>query len=176
MTSSCFPYAVLTCMNFSVFILSGASLVPTIIIRSPPTSMGWALVTVSSISLLSSFLGFYSRLTHFCFVTHVTLLITSLAAQFLAILALFTKENSSLSMLKSPRDPREAMVLVRLECGVLIVMFVMQLGVLCLTYTTNCCLAREYEPVTKKKSTRVAAESMKGMEMETDLKGFKERI
>ncbi|KAL0308425.1 UNVERIFIED_CONTAM: hypothetical protein Sradi_5784800 [Sesamum radiatum] len=32
-------------------------------------------------------------------------------------------------MLKSPRDPREAKLLVRLECGVLMAMFVMQLAV-----------------------------------------------
>lgn len=48
-------------------------------------------------------------------------------------------------MLKSPRDPREAKVLVRLECGVLMAMFVMQLGVLLLSCVVQSCWVREYE-------------------------------
>lgn len=48
-------------------------------------------------------------------------------------------------MLKSRRDPREAKVLVRLECGVLMAMFVMQLGVLLLSCVVHSCWVREYE-------------------------------
>ncbi|GJT29732.1 hypothetical protein Tco_0910007 [Tanacetum coccineum] len=161
--SSC-PYVILVCLNFSLFVLSAVSLAPTIIIKSPPTSVGWALVMVSSISIFSSFLGFYSRLTHFCFVTHVTLLFTSLTAQFLAVLTLYTKEKSTLSLLKSPRDPREAMALVRLECGVFIVMFVMQICVLCLSYGANWGRVTEYEQ--EMKTSRVAEEPINAKELE----------
>ncbi|KAK3040356.1 hypothetical protein RJ639_026761 [Escallonia herrerae] len=113
----------------------------------PPTSMGWALLMVSAISLISSFVGFYSQLMHCCFLTHVSLLLASSIGQLLAILSLFTKEKSSLSMLKSPRDAREAKLLVRLECGVLMAMFVMQLGVLALTCAVHSCWVREYEGI-----------------------------
>ncbi|XP_023756735.1 uncharacterized protein LOC111905273 [Lactuca sativa] len=173
-SSSSFPYLVLACLNFTLFILSAASLAPTLILKSSPTSMGWALVMVSSISLLSSFIGFFS---HFCFMTHVTLLIASMAAQMLAILALFTKEKSSLSMLKSPRDPREAMALVRVECGVLVAMFVLQVGVFCLSCGVHWCWVRKYEgmeaAMRRSRSRRVAEEpvviggvGMKGKELE----------
>lgn len=149
-----FPYVLLFCLNFTLFILSASSFVPTVIIKSPPTSMGYALVIVSSISLFSSFLGFFSPLAHFCFVTHVTFLITSLSAQFLAILTLLTKEKASLSMLKSQRDPREAMALVRLECGVFMVMFVLQIGVLCFTCAVNRCRVKKYETLDKESLTK----------------------
>ncbi|KAJ6759591.1 hypothetical protein OIU74_026124 [Salix koriyanagi] len=38
-------------------------------------------------------------------ITHVSLLLASLVGQVLSILALFTREKSSLAMLKSSRDP-----------------------------------------------------------------------
>ncbi|KAK6139707.1 hypothetical protein DH2020_026551 [Rehmannia glutinosa] len=145
-TSSCsFLNLLLSFFNFILFILSAASLAPIIFLKMPPTSLGWAFLMISTISLLSSFVGFYSQLTHFCYITHVSLLLASSAGQLLGILALFTKEKSSLSMFKSPRDPREAKVLVRLECGVLMAMFVMQLGVLVVCCVVHNCWVREYE-------------------------------
>ncbi|KAF5481716.1 hypothetical protein F2P56_002348 [Juglans regia] len=144
--SSCsFSSLLLSCLNFTLFILSSASLAPTILLRMPPTSMGMALLMVSCISMLSSFAGFYSQLSHFCFTTHISLLLASVIGQLLSILALFTKERSSLSLLKSTRDPREAKLLVRLECGVLMGMFLMQLVVLVLSCAVHSCWVREYE-------------------------------
>ncbi|XP_027069298.1 uncharacterized protein [Coffea arabica] len=162
--SSCsFPIVLVSFLNFILFILSSASLAPIILLKTPPTCLGWAFLTVSCISLLSSFIGFYSQLTHFCFMTHVSLLLTSLIGQILAIVALFRKEKSSLSMLKSPRDPREAKLLVRMECGVLMAMFVVQVGVLILTCAVHSSLMREYEgleadkeAVERKRSMRIA--------------------
>ncbi|KAH6818366.1 hypothetical protein C2S51_001969 [Perilla frutescens var. frutescens] len=143
--SCSFLTLLLSFFNFILFLLSASSLAPTIALRMPPTSLGWAFLMISAVSLLSSFIGFYSHLTHFCFMTHVSLLLASSAGQLLGILALFTKEKSSLVMLKSARDPREAKVLVRLECGVLMAMFVMQLGVLLLSCVVHSCWVREYE-------------------------------
>lgn len=48
-------------------------------------------------------------------------------------------------MFKSPRDPREAKLLVRVECGVLMAMFMMQLGILVLSCCVHLCYVREYE-------------------------------
>ncbi|XP_057767123.1 uncharacterized protein LOC130987560 [Salvia miltiorrhiza] len=144
--SSCsFLTLLLSFFNFILFILSAASLAPTIALRMPPTSLGWAFLMISGVSLLSSFVGFYSHLARFCFITHVSLLLASSAGQLLGILVLFTKEKSSLEMLRSARDPREAKVLVRLECGVLMAMFVMQLGVLVVSCVVQSCWVREYE-------------------------------
>ncbi|KAL3535524.1 hypothetical protein ACH5RR_003985 [Cinchona calisaya] len=162
--SSCsFPNVLLSFLNFILFILSLASLAPIIFLKMPPSSLGWAFLMVSCISLFSSFIGFYSQLTHFCFITHVSLLLASSIGQILAILALFTKEKSSISTLKSPRDPKEAKLLVRLECGVLMAMFVMQLGVLILTCAVHSCWIREYEgleadkeAMDRKRSMRIA--------------------
>ncbi|KAM3741536.1 hypothetical protein ACB098_07G002600 [Castanea mollissima] len=162
--SSCsFPNLVLSCLNFTLFILSSASLAPIILLRMPPTSMGMAFLMVSCVSLLSSFVGFYSQLTHFCFITHMSLLLGSAIGQLLSILALFTKEQSSLSLLKSTRDPKEAKLLVRLECGVLMAMFLMQLVVLVLSCAVHSCWLREYEgleaereAMARKRSRRIA--------------------
>lgn len=145
--SCSFPYLLLSCLNFSLFLLSLTSLAPTILLKTPPTSLGYAFLMVSSISLLSSFIGFYSNLTHFCFITHISLLLASSIAQLLAVLALFTKEKSALSALKSPRDPREAKVLVRLECGVFMAMLLMQCGVLLVTCGVHSCWVREFEGI-----------------------------
>lgn len=48
-------------------------------------------------------------------------------------------------MIKSPRDPREAKLLVRLECGVLMAMFLVDLVVLVLNCAVHSCWMREYE-------------------------------
>ncbi|KAL2480320.1 putative membrane lipoprotein [Abeliophyllum distichum] len=147
----------------------------------PPTSLGFAFLMVSCVSLLSSFIGFYSQLTHFCYITHISLLLASWTAQLFGILALFTKEKSSLSMLKSPRDPREAKVLVRLECGILMAMFVMQLGVLILTCAVHACSVREYNALEverdetakkrREKIARVQEESMENAAKIAEIKG-----
>ncbi|GKV17918.1 hypothetical protein SLEP1_g28370 [Rubroshorea leprosula] len=144
-SSFSFPNVLLSCLNFTLFILSAASLVPIILLKMPPTSLGLAFLMVSSFSLFSSFLGFYSQLTHFCYMTHMSLLLASLIGQMLGVLTLFTKEKTSLSMLKSPRDPREAMVLARLECGILMAMVLVQLVLLVLTCVVHSCWMSEYE-------------------------------
>ncbi|KAF8401088.1 hypothetical protein HHK36_014391 [Tetracentron sinense] len=144
--SSCsLPYLIISCLNFFLFILSAASVAPIFLLKTPPTSVGWALFMVSCLSLLSSLVGFYSLLTHFCFITHVSLLLSSSIGQVIGIMALFTRENSSLRLLNSPRDPKEAKVLIRLECGTLMAMFLMQLGVLVLTCAIQSCWVKEYE-------------------------------
>ncbi|KAK5824809.1 hypothetical protein E1A91_A06G082800v1 [Gossypium mustelinum] len=162
-SSFSFPNLLLSSLNFILFILSAASLAPIILLKMPPTSLGVAFLMVSSISLLSSFLGFYSQLTHFCFITHISLLIASLIGQVLSVLSLFTREKASLSMLKSPRDIKEAKVLVRLECGILMAMLVMQLMVLAVSCTVHHCWVKEYEGLeaereatAKKRSRRLA--------------------
>ncbi|KAH7519295.1 hypothetical protein FEM48_Zijuj08G0020800 [Ziziphus jujuba var. spinosa] len=144
--NSCsFPNLVLSCLNFTLFILSSASVPPVVLLRMPPTSMGMAFLMVSCISLLSSFIGFYSQFTHICFITHVSLLLASLIGQLLSILALFTKESSTLLLIKSTRDPKEAKLLVRLECGILMAMFLLQVVVLVLSCSVQHCWVKEYE-------------------------------
>ncbi|KAG6414297.1 hypothetical protein SASPL_127016 [Salvia splendens] len=137
--SCSFLLLLLSFFNFILFILSATSIAPTLALRMPPTSLGWAFLMISSVSLLSSFVGFYSHLTHICFITHASLLLASSAGQLLGMLALFTKEKPSLEMLRSPRDPREAKLLVRLECGILMAMIVMQLGILLLSCVVHSC-------------------------------------
>ncbi|XP_022883295.1 uncharacterized protein LOC111400074 [Olea europaea var. sylvestris] len=179
--SCSFLNILLSFLNFVLFILSAASLAPTIFIKMPPTSFACAFLMVSCISLLSSFIGFYSHLTHFCYITHISLLVASSIAQLFGILALFTKEKLSLSMLKSPRDPREAKLLVRLECGILMAMFVMQLCVLTLTCAVHSCWLREYEGFEvereetakkrRQKIARVQEESMANAAKIAEIKG-----
>ncbi|XWS17485.1 hypothetical protein CRYUN_Cryun33cG0071900 [Craigia yunnanensis] len=162
-SSFSFPNLLLSCLNFTLFILSAASIAPIILLKMPPTSLGIAFLMVSCISLLSSFVGFYSQLNHFCFITHISLLIASLIGQILSTLALFTREKSSLSTLKSTRDPKEAKLLVRVECGIFMAMLLMQLLVLALTCTVHNCWVKEYEGLeaereatAKKRSRRIA--------------------
>lgn len=162
-SSFSFPNLVLSSLNFTLFILSAASVAPVILLRAPPTSMGMAFLMVSAISLLSSFVGFYSQLTHFCFLTHVSLLLASLVGQLLGIVALFTKENSTLSSIKPTRDPREAKLLARLECGVLMAMLLLQVVVFALSCAVQSCWVREYEGLeaereaaARKRSRRIA--------------------
>ncbi|OVA06829.1 hypothetical protein BVC80_1421g15 [Macleaya cordata] len=162
-SSSSFPNLLLSFLNFILFILSSASVVPIFLLKNPPTSFGWAIFLISCLSLLSSLVGFYSQLTHFCFITHISLILGSSVGQILGILALFTREKSSLRMLNSVRDPREAMVLIRIECGTLMGMFMMQLAVLVLTCAVHSCWVKEYEgleaereAIEKKRSWKIA--------------------
>ncbi|CAO2823163.1 unnamed protein product [Amaranthus hypochondriacus] len=162
-----FPNLILSCLNLILFTLSCTSLLPILLLKTPPTSLGYALLISSFVSILSSFIGFYSHLTHFCFLTHVSFLFASLATQVLSFLTLFLREKTSLSMLDSSRDPREAKVLVRSECGILIVMFCLQVVVLVLSCGIHRCWVREYErweeereKMERKRSIRIDEESM----------------
>lgn len=155
--SSCsFPNLLLSCLHLILFILSSASIAPIVFLKLPPTSLGWAFIAVSSVSLLSAAVGLYSQVTRLCFVTHVSLLLASSAAQLLGVLTLFAREGSSLSMLKSPRGPREAKLVVRVECGILVAMFLMQIGVLALTCAVHMCWVREYEGLAAEREAAAA--------------------
>lgn len=84
-------------------------------------------------------------------------------------------------MLKSPRDPREAKVLVRLECGALMAMFVMQMAVALLCCVVQSCWVREYEGLEaereateekrRRRIARVQEESMANAAMIAELRG-----
>ena len=63
----------------------------------------------------------------------------------LGIVALFTEENSTLSSIKPTWDPREAKLLARLECGVLMAMLLLQVVVFVLSCAVQSCWVREYE-------------------------------
>nr|AFK47526.1 unknown [Medicago truncatula] len=158
-----FTVLLLCSLNFTLFILSATSFAPTILLKMPPTSFGMAFLMVSTISLFSSFVGFYSYLTHLCFLTHISLTLASLIGQILTIFALFTKENASLKMLKSSRDPKEAKLLVRLECGVLMGMCMLQFVVLVLSCVVHSCVVKDYEEleaekeaIARKRSRRIS--------------------
>ena len=118
---------------------------------------------ISSVSLLSSFVGFYS---HFCFVTHASLLLASSAGQLLGMLALFTKEKPSLEMLRSPRDPREAKLLVRLECGLLMAMIVMQLWILLLSCVVHSCSVNAEGKIAEEPVVTATASEMKNRDFD----------
>ncbi|KAG4929555.1 hypothetical protein JHK82_046619 [Glycine max] len=163
-----FTNLLLSCLNFSLFILSASSFAPTILLKMPPTSFGMALLMVSGISLLSSFVGFYSPLTHFCYLTHISLLLASLIGQVLTILALFTKEKASMSLLKSPRDPKEAKLLVRLECGALMAMFMLQCVVLMLGCAVHSFWVKDYEELEAEKAASARKRSRRIAEVQEE--------
>ncbi|XP_061361610.1 uncharacterized protein LOC133305408 [Gastrolobium bilobum] len=179
--SACsFTSLLLCCLNFTLFILSASSFAPTVLLKMPPTSFGMALLLVSGISLLSSFVGFYSQLTYFCFLTHISLVLASLIGQVLSILTLFTKEKASLSLLKSPRDPKEAKLLLRLECGALMAMCMLQLLVLILSCSVHSCWVKDYEELeaekeatTRKRSIRIAKVQEESKENATKIADIK---
>lgn len=143
-SSFSFPTLILSCLNFTVFIIAAVSVAPTLLLITPPASLGAALLCVSFATLGTAFVGFYSHITRCCFLTYISLMFASLLCQALAVIALFSKERWSLSMLKPRRDPREAKLLVRAECGVLMAMLVVQVAVLAAVCCVQVCWVREY--------------------------------
>ncbi|XP_072977813.1 uncharacterized protein [Typha angustifolia] len=163
-SSSSVPNLLLSSLNLFLFFLSSASFVPIFLFRSSPTSFGWALFVVSVTTLLSSLVGFYSLLTHFCFITHVSLLLASSVGQVLGFLSLFLQHEATLRLLGSVRrSQREQWVLLTLEEVLLLGMLLVQSIVLISTCVVQKWWAREYEEVeaeremaAKKRSRRMA--------------------
>ncbi|OIV99722.1 hypothetical protein TanjilG_26060 [Lupinus angustifolius] len=91
-------------------------------------------------------------------------------------------------MLKSPRDPKEAKLLVRLECGAFMGMCMLQLMVLTLSCAVHSCWVKEYEDLeaqrevtAKKRSRRIARvqeESMANVNKNAEIKSkeFDEKV
>ncbi|KAL3747087.1 hypothetical protein ACJRO7_015944 [Eucalyptus globulus] len=105
------PNHLLSCLQFILFTLSAASLAPTILLKIPPTLLGLAFPVMSSV-LFISFVGFYSQLLRFCFMTHFLILLALLSSQVLSIRVLFTRETSRLSLLRSQRLEEAKVLLV----------------------------------------------------------------
>ncbi|CAA0384305.1 unnamed protein product [Arabidopsis thaliana] len=140
-----FQNILVSCLNFTLLLLSLCSFVPIILLRNPPTSLGLAFLAVSLVSLISSFGSASSHQSRSCFIARITLHVSSLTGQFIAVLMLFSREKQSLSLLISTRDPREAKALVRVECGVFVAMIPLQIMVLVLACLLHCYWVREFE-------------------------------
>ncbi|XP_073105298.1 uncharacterized protein [Elaeis guineensis] len=162
-SSSTLPHLILSALNLCLFFISSASFAPIILLRFPPTSFGWALFIVSATTLLSSLLGFYSQLTHLCFITHISIILASSIGQALGFLSLFLRPDPSLRLLSSARSLREQKVLLKLEEGMILGMFMVQSAVLVSACIIQRWWVREYEGVeaereviARKRSRRMA--------------------
>lgn len=146
-----FTNHLLFCFNFPLFILSIASFIEISLLWS--SSHGFlciAFVMVSVFSLLSSFVGFYSYHTYSCFLTHFFLALASFVGQILSVFALFFREKETLSMLNSACDPKNAKVFVRLECGILMAMCILQFVVLMINCAVCCSWVKDNEDLEAK--------------------------
>ncbi|KAJ1687305.1 hypothetical protein LUZ63_018695 [Rhynchospora breviuscula] len=145
--SSSLSTLLLASLNLILLFLASTSLVPIVVLKSPPTSFGWALFTVSVTTLISSLVGFYSQLTHFCFITHTSLVLTSLVGQILSALSLFLKHESTRNLLGSQRDRKEQWVLMFLLELTFAGMFLVQSVVLVFGCIVEKKWAREYKEI-----------------------------
>ncbi|URE47599.1 hypothetical protein MUK42_15054 [Musa troglodytarum] len=146
-SSSSLPNLLLSSLNLLLLVLASASFAPVFLLRTSPTSSGWALFTVSSTTVLSSLLGFFSQLTRLCFVTHVFFILASSVGQALSFLALFLRPEPSLQLLGSDRSRKEQRVLMKVEEALLLGMFLVQSLVLVSACAVQRWWLRQYEEV-----------------------------
>ncbi|XP_064985256.1 uncharacterized protein LOC135624999 [Musa acuminata AAA Group] len=163
-SSSSLPNLLHSSLNLLLLlVLASASFVPVFLLRTSPTSSGWALFTVSSTTVLSSLLGFFSQLTRLCFVTHVSFILASSVGQSLSFLALFLLPEPSLRLLGSDRSRKEQRVLMKVEEALLLGMFLVQSLALVSACPVQRWWLRQYEEVeaereasARKRSRRMA--------------------
>ncbi|CAL9058928.1 uncharacterized protein LOC135651239 [Musa acuminata AAA Group] len=162
-SSSSLPNLLLSSLNLLLLVLASASFAPVFLLRTSPTSSGWALFTVSSTTVLSSLLGFFSQLTRLCFVTHVSFILASSVGQSLSFLALFLRPEPSLRLLGSDRSRKEQRVLMKVEEALLLGMFLVQSLALVSACAVQRWWLRQYEEVeaereasARKRSRRMA--------------------
>ncbi|CAL9199081.1 uncharacterized protein LOC103968518 [Musa acuminata AAA Group] len=162
-SSSSLPNLLLSSLNLLLLVLASASFAPVFLLRTSPTSSGWALFTVSSTTVLSSVLGFFSQLTRLCFVTHVSFILASSVGQSLSFLALFLRPEPSLRLLGSDRSGKEQRVLMKVEEALLLGMFLVQSLALVSACAVQRWWLRQYEEVeaereasARKRSRRMA--------------------
>ncbi|URE11806.1 hypothetical protein MUK42_23495 [Musa troglodytarum] len=162
-SSSSLPSLLLSSLNLFLLVLASASFAPVFLLRTSPTSSGWALVAVSSATVVSSLLGFFSQLTHLCFLAHVSFVLASSVGQALGFLALFLRPDPSLQLLGSARSRREQRALAKVEEALLLGMFLVQSLALVAACALQRWRARQYEEVeaereasARKRSRRMA--------------------
>ncbi|MQM07824.1 hypothetical protein Taro_040667 [Colocasia esculenta] len=110
-----------------LFFLAATSFAPPLLLQSPPSAFGWALLVVSAATLLASALGFCAHLSRCRFGGHTALVdVASSVGRALGFLALFLREERSLALLASQWSPRETRFLFREEEGALTTMFLVQ--------------------------------------------------
>ncbi|URE48374.1 hypothetical protein MUK42_07475 [Musa troglodytarum] len=153
-SSSSLPNLLLSTLNLLLLDLASASFAPVFLLRTSPTSSGWALFTVSSTTVLSSLLGFFSQLTRLCFVTHVSFILASPVGQALSFLALFLRPEPSLQLLGSDRSRKEQRVLMKVEEALLLGMFLVQSLVLVSACAVQRWWLRQYEEVEAERRRR----------------------
>lgn len=181
-SSSSLPNLLLLALNLVLLFIASASFGPIFLFKLPPTSFGWALFTVSCTTLLSSLLSFYSQLTSFCFITHISFILASSIAQVLGFLSLFLHPDRSLKLLDSARSLREQRLLAKIEEGMLLAMFFVQAVVLVSVFALQRQWMREYEEVeaereasARKRSRRMAQVQEEAMANATAMAKVKAR-
>ncbi|CAL9093431.1 uncharacterized protein LOC135640030 [Musa acuminata AAA Group] len=158
-SSSSLPSLLLSSLNLFLLVLASASFAPVFLLRTSPTSSGWALVAVSSATVVSSLLGFFSQLTHLCFLAHVSFVLASSVGQALGFLALFLRPDPSLQLLGSARSRREQRALAKVEEALLLGMFLVQSLELVAACAVQRWWARQFEEVEAEREASVRKRS-----------------
>ncbi|CAD5177953.1 unnamed protein product [Musa acuminata subsp. malaccensis] len=158
-SSSSLPSLLLSSLNLFLLVLASASFSPVFLLRTSPTSSGWALVAVSSATVVSSLLGFFSQLTHLCFLAHVSFVLASSVGQALGFLALFLRPDPSLQLLGSARSRREQRALAKVEEALLLGMFLVQSLELVAACAVQRWWARQFEEVEAEREASVRKRS-----------------
>ncbi|ONK75070.1 uncharacterized protein A4U43_C03F13000 [Asparagus officinalis] len=140
------PNLLVFSLNLLLLLISTASFIPLLLLRTPPSSFGWALLAVSSTTLFSSLLSFF-HLTHsnLYFIVHLSLLLISSIGQTLSFFSLFLRPGPCLTFLGSSKSNREVRLLVMIEEGAIVGMFVLSSVALVLECFVQSWRVKEYE-------------------------------
>jgi len=121
---------------------SCASIAVIVLVRRSPTPWGWAFIAASAISVLSGVTGLSSHINRPCFALHVFFLLLSVAGQGLGFLMLFSRVDQTERRLKpTTGNEAETRILMKGNAALLLVMFCVEMLVLVLACSLQCCAA-----------------------------------
>ncbi|KAG0451673.1 hypothetical protein HPP92_026026 [Vanilla planifolia] len=147
-------------LNLLLFTLSSASLVPILLLQTPPTPFGWAFLAVSLASIFSSLLGLFSHASLLRFLSHALLSASALVGQALGLLSLLLHPEPCLRLLGQANGSRNAKALEKTQAGALAGMLALEAVSIVWAFAEQRCREGEHDVVEKEK--RVTARRRSG--------------
>lgn len=131
-------------LNLGIVLAAIATIVISVWLERPPSSIGWCFIGVGIVSFIAGVFGVRAAKHTGCFSWHLIALLFSVGGLLSAALVIFIKVNQVVRNMKSKHNAKDTKNLVKLNGAIFFIMGCVQVVILVLAIIASCCEFVDY--------------------------------
>jgi hypothetical protein len=132
-------------LNIGIALAAVATIVISVYLERPPSSIGWCFIGVGIVSFIAGVFGVRAASHRGCFSCHLIALLFSVGGLLSAALVIFIKVNQVVRNMKSKVNAKDTKSLVKVNGAIFFIMGCVQVVILVLAIIASCCELDYYE-------------------------------